>query len=91
MDLLERFAERRYVALSEAEAAELGSGTLAEWREASRDGVHVSLTDYLDVLQDGARWRGLCTIVAGTLLVLGTIATSLGLIFLLGLGAAWVR
>jgi hypothetical protein len=90
MDALEQFAPMRYVALTEAEAAELGTGCHNEWRLASPNGVHVDAMDYVEVLQDGARWRRLCSVAAATLLVLGTIVTSLGLIYLLGLWADWV-
>lgn len=59
MDLLETFPERRYVALSEAEAAELGSGALSAWRMSSPDGVHIDGRDYVALLRDGARWKRL--------------------------------
>lgn len=82
---LERFEARRYVALCEAEAAELGSGVLAEWREASRDGVHVDAADYLELLRDGARWRRLCSALSWTAVACGAVAAGLALIFVLGL------
>ena len=78
---------RRYVALSEAQAAELGTGVLAEWREASRDGVHVDARDYVQVLRDGMRWRVFCATLRVGAWAFCTLTTGLALIWLLGLSA----
>jgi hypothetical protein len=85
MDLLEVFPERRYVALSEAEAAELGTGTLGEWRVSSPNGVHVDAVDYLELLRDGLRWRSLVRAARAVGLVLVTVSVMLAVIAVLGI------
>lgn len=58
MDLLEQlFPARRYVALTEEQASELGREAYNEWRVASKCGVHISSLDFVDLLTDANRWR----------------------------------
>lgn len=84
MDLLETFAPTRYVALTEAEAAELGAGVYNEWRLATPRGVHVDAADYVDLLRDGSRWRGLVSFAGKVLIGVAVIGGSLLVIGLLG-------
>lgn len=77
MDLLELFPARRYVALSEAEAAELGSGALNEWRVASENGVHIDAMDLANLLRDGARWRRVVGFLTGALMFVGVVGACL--------------
>jgi hypothetical protein len=85
MDVLEQlFPPRRFVALSEAEAAELGTGALGEWRGSSPNGVHVDAVDYLELLRDGLRWRSAIGAARAVGLVLVTAAVMLAVIAVLG-------
>ena len=84
-DLMQTLEDRRYIALTEREAAELGSGPHGEWLRASRHGVHVDARDYLELMRDGSRWRGLCSGIAKVGIGFGVVAASFAFIFLLGL------
>lgn len=57
-DLMEQlFPARRYVALTEEQASELGREAYNEWRVASRNGVHIDGQDFTELLGDANRWR----------------------------------
>lgn len=62
MDILELFPDRRYVALEETQASELGLEAYNEWRAAAKDGVHIDALDLVDLLRDANRWRRLAAV-----------------------------
>lgn len=58
MSILE-LTSSRYVAITEAQAAELGSATYSEWYRASAHGVHVDAHQWLAVKDAAERWHSL--------------------------------
>lgn len=58
MSILE-LTSSRYVAITEAQAAELGSATYSEWCCACPDGVHVDARQWLATRDAAERWHAL--------------------------------